>query len=115
MVGDVKQSIYRFRNANPDIFKDKYLNYSNHNGGKKIDLLNNFRSRSEVLDDINGIFNIIMDTDIGGADYKATHQMIFGNSTYTENHPNQNFNLEIYNYKREDKKLGTSGERAVEK
>lgn len=104
MVGDVKQSIYRFRNANPDIFKDKYLNYSNHNGGKKIDLLNNFRSRSEVLDDINGIFNIIMDTDIGGADYKATHQMIFGNSTYTENHPNQNFNLEIYNYKREDKK-----------
>ena len=80
MVGDVKQSIYRFRNANPDIFKNKYLNYSNHNGGKKIDLLNNFRSRSEVLDDINNIFNTIMDTNIGGADYKETHQMKFGNS-----------------------------------
>lgn len=104
MVGDVKQSIYRFRNANPDIFKNKYLNYSNHIGGKKIDLLNNFRSRSEVLDDINNIFNIIMDTNIGGANYKATHQMVFGNSVYTENHPDQNFNLEIYNYKRDDKK-----------
>ncbi len=104
MVGDVKQSIYRFRNANPDIFKNKYLDYSNHNGGKKIDLLNNFRSRSEVLDDINNIFNTIMDTNIGGANYKETHQMKFGNSVYTENHPDQNFNLEIYNYKRDDKK-----------
>lgn len=108
MVGDVKQSIYRFRNANPDIFKNKYLNYSNHNGGKKIDLLNNFRSRSEVLDDINNIFNTIMDTNIGGADYKETHQMKFGNSVYTENHPEQNFNLEIYNYKRDDKKYSFS-------
>ncbi len=108
MVGDVKQSIYRFRNANPDIFKNKYLNYSNHNGGKKIDLLNNFRSRSEVLDDINNIFNTIMDTNIGGADYKETHQMKFGNSVYTENHPEQNFNLEIYNYKRNDKKYSFS-------
>lgn len=104
MVGDVKQSIYRFRNANPDIFKNKYLDYSNNNGGKKIDLLNNFRSRSEVLDDINKIFNIIMDTKIGGADYKETHQMIFGNNMYSENHPDQNYNLEILNYKRENKK-----------
>ena len=108
MVGDVKQSIYRFRNANPDIFKDKYLSYSNYNGGKKIDLLNNFRSRSEVLDDINKIFNIIMDSDIGGADYKETHQMIFGNTMYTDNHPDQNYNLEIYNYKREDKKYSNA-------
>ena len=45
-----------------------------------------------------------MDTNIGGANYKETHQMVFGNSVYTENHPDQNFNLEIYNYKRDDKK-----------
>ena len=60
MVGDVKQSIYRFRNANPYIFKDKYDRYSNNVGGKKIDLVKNFRSRKEVLEDINHIFDFIM-------------------------------------------------------
>lgn len=103
MVGDVKQSIYRFRNANPDIFKNKYLAYKESKGGIKIDLLNNFRSRKEVLDDINSIFNLIMDTNIGGADYKDSHQMVFGNNTYTLNHPKENFNLEIYNYKVDNK------------
>ena len=96
MVGDVKQSIYRFRNANPDIFKEKYVNYQNKNGGEKIDLMKNFRSRSEVLDDINTIFNKIMDLEIGGADYQKTHQMVFGNTNYKDNKQN-NF-LEIYNY-----------------
>ena len=55
-VGDVKQSIYRFRNANPDIFRNKYNSYSNKVGGEKIDLLDNFRSRQEVVDGINLIF-----------------------------------------------------------
>ena len=99
MVGDIKQSIYRFRNANPYIFKDKYDNYSLHNGGYKIDLTKNFRSRVEVLDDINTIFNLIMHDDIGGANYKETHQMVFGNTTYiNEGKTNQNNHLEIYNY-----------------
>ena len=48
MVGDIKQSIYRFNGSNPSIFKDKYDRYSNNNGGYKIDLIKNFRSRSEV-------------------------------------------------------------------
>lgn len=99
MVGDIKQSIYRFRNANPYIFKNKYDSYSNDIGGKKIDLNKNFRSRFEVLDDINVIFNLVMDDLIGGADYKATHQMIYGNYTYeNEGKTNQNNNLEIYEY-----------------
>ena len=99
MVGDIKQSIYRFRNANPYIFKDKYDNYSLHNGGYKIDLTKNFRSRVEVLDDINTIFNLIMHDEIGGANYKETHQMVFGNTTYiNEGKTNQNNHLEIYNY-----------------
>src|SRR5699024_6628688 len=51
MVGDIKQSIYRFRNANPSIFKDKYDNYKKEVGGRVIDLAKNFRSRREVLDD----------------------------------------------------------------
>ena len=50
MVGDIKQSIYRFRNANPLIFKNKYDKYSKEDGGIKIDLLKNFRSRDKVLE-----------------------------------------------------------------
>jgi ATP-dependent helicase/nuclease subunit A len=57
MVGDIKQSIYRFRNANPYLFQSKYDNYANNNGGIKIDLTNNFRSRQEVVSDINTIFS----------------------------------------------------------
>ena len=94
-VGDVKQSIYRFRNANPNIFKEKYINYQNNVGGKKIDLLKNFRSRKEVLDSINGIFNKVMNLDIGGADYINSHQMVFGNTNYLIDAKN---NLTILNY-----------------
>jgi len=104
MVGDIKQSIYGFRNANPSIFKDKYDRYSANNGGIKIDLLKNFRSRSEVLKGINEIFSLIMDDEIGGADYTKSHQMIFGNGNYEENKKaNQNYELEILNYNNEDK------------
>lgn len=99
MVGDIKQSIYRFRNANPNLFKTKYDNYSNLNGGIKIDLNKNFRSREEVLTDINLIFDLIMDDKLGGADYSKSHRMIFGNATYNEKgkmtHSN---NLELLNY-----------------
>ena len=99
MVGDVKQSIYRFRNANPYIFKNKYDNYSKNNGGIKIDLNKNFRSREESLNNINTLFNLIMDSNIGGADYKLSHQMTFGNLAYiNEGKTDQNNNFEIYNY-----------------
>jgi len=99
MVGDIKQSIYRFRNANPILFKNKYDKYSNLDGGMKIDLVKNFRSREEVLDDINVMFNLIMDNSIGGAEYSISHNMVFGNTTYSnEGKTEQNNNLEIYNY-----------------
>lgn len=99
MVGDIKQSIYRFRNANPYIFKNKYDLYSNLEGGIKIDLNKNFRSRYEVLDNINKIFNKIMDEKLGGANYKKSHNMIFGNDTYNINGKvNQNSNMEIISY-----------------
>lgn len=99
MVGDVKQSIYRFRNANPNIFKNKYLNYQNKNGGIKIDLLKNFRSRKEVLSSINDIFNVVMNIAIGGADYKSSHQMVFGNTNYAFCDNNK---LTILNYEEGD-------------
>lgn len=98
MVGDIKQSIYRFRNTNPKLFKDKYRNYSERKNGYKIDLNKNFRSRKEVLESINELFNYIMTEDIGGADYKISHQMIYGNKTYEEVNK-ENYKLEILDYK----------------
>ncbi len=97
MVGDIKQSIYRFRNANPNLFKSKYEAYQNNQGGMKIDLNKNFRSRSEVLNNINMMFNLFMDNYIGGADYINSHQMIFGLTPYNEV-AKENYNMEILNY-----------------
>jgi len=102
MVGDIKQSIYRFRNANPYIFQNKYDSYANGNGGLKIDLLKNFRSRSETLFNINEMFNLIMDNDIGNANYLESHNMIYGNTAYDMEDTKVNNELEIYNYDIED-------------
>lgn len=99
MVGDIKQSIYRFRNANPSIFMDKYNRYLKHEDGEKIDLTKNFRSRREVLEDINFLFEKIMDEEIGGADYSSGHKMIFGNDNYEKSgKTDQNYHFEILNY-----------------
>ena len=82
MVGDVKQSIYGFRNANPMIFKNKYDLYKNTDKGIKIDLNQNFRSNRPVLHTINKIFNHIMDDNIGNANFEKEHQMRFGLTDY---------------------------------
>ena len=100
VVGDIKQSIYRFRYANPDIFKKKYEDYSNNVGGKKIDLTNNFRSRFEVLRDINLFFNKTMSASVGGADYTRGHQLIAGNLSYLKD---DKYTCEILSY---DKQKG---------
>ncbi len=99
MVGDIKQSIYRFRNANPYIFKTKYDSYSAQDGGIKIDLVKNFRSRDVVLRNINEIFDLVMDNDIGGAEYHDSHRMIFGNKAYIEEgKTDQHYDLEVLEY-----------------
>ena len=104
MVGDIKQSIYRFRNANPAIFKEKYDNYKKNIGGRVIDLAKNFRSRKEVLDDINLFFSHIMDDYLGEADYNNGHAMVFGNMTYETSAKTTNNNyLDIYTYDAKDK------------
>lgn len=85
MVGDIKQSIYRFRNANPAIFKNKYDLFKEDNTqGIKIDLSVNFRSRREVIDAINLTFNQLMNNDLGGLQYQKDHLMHFGNKKYDE-------------------------------
>ncbi len=99
MVGDIKQSIYRFRNANPSLFKEKYRTYQDSSLGYKIDLLKNFRSREEVLSDINLIFDYLMDEEIGGADYQASHRMVFGNEDYhTIGKVSQDSHMEVLAY-----------------
>ena len=105
MVGDIKQSIYRFRNANPNLFKNKYDKYTSCIDGIKIDLNKNFRSRSEVLNNINLVFDDIMTNMLGGADYKKSHRMVFGNSIYdTIGNTNQNNNMEflVYDYNKDN-------------
>ena len=70
MVGDVKQSIYRFRLARPELFMDKYHNYTKEDSERqKIDLHKNFRSRVEVLDTVNYLFERIMHESLGGITY----------------------------------------------
>ena len=75
MVGDVKQSIYKFRQARPDLFMEKYENYDFVNDfnekskGKKIQLFKNFRSMSNILDITNLIFNNIMSKELGEIEY----------------------------------------------
>ena len=98
VVGDIKQSIYRFRYANPDIFRTKYENYSKGINGKKIDLTNNFRSRFEVLRDINLFFNKTMSSSVGGADYTRGHQLIAGNLSYIKD---DRYTCEILSYEKQ--------------
>ena len=69
MVGDVKQSIYRFRLACPELFLEKYQTYRERENACRIDLHKNFRSRSEVLDGVNEIFRQIMTENLGGIVY----------------------------------------------
>lgn len=70
MVGDIKQSIYKFRMARPELFMEKYDAYSSGKGPyRKIELHKNFRSRPNVLDSINDIFFTAMKKEVGGVEY----------------------------------------------
>lgn len=70
MVGDVKQSIYRFRLACPELFMEKYDTYTTEDSeNQKIELHKNFRSRKEVLFDVNFIFRKIMHRNLGNVEY----------------------------------------------
>lgn len=102
MVGDMKQSIYRFRNANPALFKEKYDRYRFSKDGIKIDLTENFRSRKEPLEDINQIFNRILLEETGGVDYEKEHQMIFGNQAYEQEKANQNMHMQLLTYEKKE-------------
>ena len=79
MVGDVKQSIYRFRLARPELFMYKYETYTVGSGQEqKIELHQNFRSRAEVLDSTNTIFEKIMKKDLGNVAYDENAALYLG-------------------------------------
>ncbi|WP_291632630.1 helicase-exonuclease AddAB subunit AddA [Clostridium sp.] len=80
MVGDVKQSIYRFRQARPELFLEKYNKYSKTYGAKtrKITLYKNFRSREPVINAVNYIFKQIMCKNIGDLDYTDEEALNLG-------------------------------------
>lgn len=69
MVGDVKQSIYKFRLARPELFLEKYDTYQETGDLCRIDLAKNFRSRIQVVDAVNDVFSRIMSREIGGIAY----------------------------------------------
>ncbi len=77
MVGDLKQSIYRFRGGDPYIFKEKNETYSGgETGGAKITLAQNFRSRQEVLRSVNDIFGCVMSNEAGDVDYRGDELIV---------------------------------------
>ncbi|OPJ57483.1 helicase-exonuclease AddAB subunit AddA [Clostridium oryzae] len=80
MVGDVKQSIYRFRQAKPELFLDKYSKYSKEEDSKnrKILLFKNFRSRQEVISAVNFIFKQLMSEYVGELNYDEREALNLG-------------------------------------
>lgn len=79
MVGDVKQSIYQFRLARPELFMEKYNHYTTEESRcQRIDLHQNFRSRTEVLEFTNYLFERIMQKDLGGIIYDDTARLVSG-------------------------------------
>ncbi|MBF2580464.1 helicase-exonuclease AddAB subunit AddA [Listeria welshimeri] len=88
MVGDVKQSIYRFRLAEPTLFMTKYQEYQQNDEGEgiRIDLSQNFRSRKEVLDATNFIFHQLMDKHVAEIDYDEAAELTLGANFPKSNH-----------------------------
>ena len=85
MVGDVKQSIYKFRLARPQLFLEKYEDYQAEGENcRRIDLNQNFRSRSEVTDSVNSVFERLMSKDNGGIVYDDAAALHVG-ASYPEN------------------------------
>lgn len=93
MVGDVKQSIYRFRLSKPELFLEKFYTYNiEESQTQRIDLHKNFRSRKEVLESVNAIFRQIMTEKLGGIVYDD-QAALYPGAEYPEN---DNLNTEIY-------------------
>ncbi|MGV3111216.1 helicase-exonuclease AddAB subunit AddA [Staphylococcus pettenkoferi] len=110
MVGDVKQSIYKFRQADPGLFIDKYNRFTTEGDGTglRIDLSQNFRSRKEVLSTTNYLFKHMMDEAVGEIEYDDAAQLYYGAPFDEREHPLQ-LNMLV---KDEDSELTASEQEA---
>ena len=100
MVGDIKQSIYRFRQADPQIFNERFHRFDQDDKeGQLILLKENFRSSSEVLDATNDVFKHLMDEEVGEISYDGMHQLVFGNTDIQSNPENK---AEVLLYDKDD-------------
>src|SRR5699024_3517545 len=94
MVGDVKQSIYRFRHAEPSLFIQKYHAFTkDDHPAERIDLAKNFRSRKHVLAATNYIFRQILDEHVGEINYDREAELVYANNMYDS--------LPLYDFDRE--------------
>lgn len=100
VVGDVKQSIYKFRHANCELFASKMDKYGHNDGGELIVFPDNFRSREEIIKTVNYIFEGLMDFKSSGLNYKKDHTMINGNKDYINE--GYNYETEFIEYSDED-------------
>lgn len=115
MVGDVKQSIYRFRNANCQIFQDKYNLYKKDIGGEKIDMNENFRSRDEVILDLNTFFSTFMRSNNNIINYALDHIVTCGDQNYKNVKSNaQNYGIGVIKYNGSELSSGAKGELEAE-
>lgn len=107
MVGDVKQSIYKFRQAEPELFIEKYKRFYDPNiaSGEVIDLSKNFRSRKEVLDNTNYIFSHMMDEVVGEIEYNDEAKLYYGADYDAQHTPLEMDILVQESYEEEDKNL----------
>lgn len=108
MVGDVKQSIYKFRQARPELFLEKYETYKDkeeltEDDNLKIQLFKNFRSRKNVLDITNIVFQNIMSKELGDIDYTETEYLNLG-AEYPDGE-NLKAELHIIDLKEEDESI----------
>lgn len=95
MVGDVKQSIYGFRMAEPSLFLNKYHSYQADNEHELIILGKNYRSRAEILEFANFIFERLMDDAFGEMSYGHNESLKVGNTSFIPPAPNEDFNIEL--------------------
>ena len=110
MVGDIKQSIYRFRKADCTLFQEKYIKYKDNIGGKLINLNTSYRSRKEIVDVVNEMFEQLMTPANNPIDYKDGHKFGYGFTTYDYMiDDKEDYKLKVVNYHLEE------NENAVEK
>lgn len=107
MVGDIKQSIYRFRQAMPEIFlakKENYKPYDKNSKDKKlkINLDKNFRSKSHIIEAVNYMFGILMSKSIGEIDYNEDEKLKYAATYYNENNKDD-VSIKVLNLEHESK------------